>query len=132
MKFRYARYSETVLRPVIPVLIRHGEQASAYELLVDSGADINVLPVEVAEDLGIELETGVPAEVVGATDEPQTVYIHEIQVTVGEHTFATRAAFKTVDGDDLYGLAGQRGFFDQFTITFNRHDEVVELHTLEG
>ena len=125
MRFAYARYSDTVVRPVIRVQIRVGKRASDYELLIDSGADINFLDTELAADLGIDLTAGVPATVMGATGQPQDVYIHEVTMAVGGHAFKTRAAF--LPTTNPYGLAGQRGFFDHFRVTFDLRAEEIEL-----
>ncbi len=128
MKFPYTRYSANVLRPVIPVQIKSGERSFGYDLLIDSGADINVFGLDIAEALGIEVESGVTAEVIGATGEPMDVYIHPIELTVGGHTFTAQVAF--MSASNPFGLAGQRGFFDQFRITFNLPEEELELEPI--
>jgi hypothetical protein len=62
VKFAYARYSETVVRPVIRVQVRSGKRSADYELLVDSGADINFLDTELADDLGINRGEPIPSD----------------------------------------------------------------------
>jgi hypothetical protein len=125
VKFAYVRYSETVVRPVISVTIRHKRRSAQYDMLVDSGADINILDAEIAEDLGIELTTGTPATIVGATGDVEQVYIHPVTVVVGTETIKTRAAF--LSRPQPHGLAGQRGFFDHFKVTFDLSAEEIEL-----
>ncbi len=128
MKFKYVQYSGTVVRPVIPIRVSNGKQTIAYDVLVDSGADINDFDAELAEVLGIDLKTGVPAEVMGPTGYPAEVYIHPVKLTVGEHTFTAQVAFMPTSNP--FGLAGQRGFFDQFEIKFNLREQEVELTKL--
>jgi Aspartyl protease len=125
VKFPYLRYSATVVRPVIPVTIKLGRRSAQYDILIDSGADMNILDSEVAKDLGIKLESGTLATVMGATGEAETVYVHQVTFTVGSESFRTRAAF--LARPQSYGLAGQRGFFDHFKVTFNLAAEEVEL-----
>jgi hypothetical protein len=128
LKFTYVRYSDTVIRPVIPIRVNYGKRSAAYDVLVDSGADINVFSEELAEVLGIDLETGVPAEVMGPTGYPAEVYIHPVKLTVGEHTFTAQVAFMPTANP--FGLVGQRGFFDQFEVKFNMRKEEVEISNL--
>ena len=113
------------MRPVITIRVRSGKRSLAYDVLVDSGADINVFNDELAEALGIDLSNGVPAEVMGPTGYPAEVYIHPVELTVGEHTFTAQVAFMSTSNP--FGLAGQRGFFDQFEVKFNLREESLEL-----
>ncbi len=127
LKFKYARYSDTLVRPVIPVTVRHSRRTVAYELLIDSGADLNIFDAALAVDLGIDVEAGVEATVLGATGEVERVFVHPVTLTVGDHTYKTRAAFMLRVADSCYGLAGQRGIFDQFRVTFDLQAEEIEL-----
>jgi hypothetical protein len=48
---------------------------------------MNVFTVELAEALGIDLESGVPAEVTGVTGEPVSVYVHPVELMVRDQSF---------------------------------------------
>jgi hypothetical protein len=130
MKFSYARFSETVQRPVIPIVLLYGDQSVTYEVLVDSGADMNIFDLELAEELGIDVTSGVAAEVVSATGDAKEIYIHALRLRVDDHEFETRAAFMAEPSQD-YGLAGQRGFFDQFIVQFDYAARELELTVAE-
>jgi hypothetical protein len=108
VKFHYTRYSDTASRPVVRIGVHHGQQSFGYVVLVDSGADINVFGQRLTEALGIKLETGVPAEVAGATDDVLSVYAHPVELTVADHTFTAQMAF--IPRDSPTGLVRQRGF----------------------
>lgn len=125
MTFDYVRYSDTVARPVIELEVGYKGVTVTYNTLVDSGADISVFNTELAAVLGIDLESGVPAEVLGATGEVMTVYVHLVTLTVGGYSFEAQVAF--MDSESPYGLAGQRGFFDNFVVTFDRQAGQVRL-----
>lgn len=126
MRFSYTRYSATVMRPVIPVTLKYERRAIDCDLMIDSGADINVLDTELAEALGIDLTRAVQGEIVAATGDIKRVFVHPVTVVVGGATLKTRAAFMADAAAD-YGLAGQQGFFDHFAISFMRKDEELEL-----
>ena len=129
MKFSYVRYSKAVVRPVIPIRVSYGRFSTAYDVLVDSGADINVFSNELADVLGINLKSGVPASVLGPTGHPAEVFIHPVELMVGEHTFTAQVAFMPTSNP--FGLDGQRGFFDQFEVKFSLRKEELEL-SVEG
>ena len=125
MIFAYTRYSRSVLHPVIKIGVKHGRRSLDYDVLVDSGADMNVFNVELAEALGIDLAAGVSAEVIGATGRVETVSIHTLTLTVGDEAYKAPVAF--LASASPYGLAGQRGFFDQFVVRFNLPHEELEI-----
>lgn len=125
MTFRYTRFSNTVVRPIIRIGIQHGHRALDYDVLVDSGADMNVFEADLGQALGIDLSSGIPIEIVGATGEPTSAFIHPVTLTVGNYAFTAPVAF--MPAATPYGLAGQRGFFDHFKVTFDWLAEVIEL-----
>lgn len=128
MKFRYARYG-AVLRPVIPIKVKHGEREIHYQVLVDSGADICLFSEEVGQELGLDVRSGKTCEVFGVGGKTSIYYLHEIKIIVGGHSYGIQAGFMAdVAGRVMpYGLVGQKGFFDIFTVKFDLLKEEVEL-----
>ena len=112
---------------MIPIAIHHGSSVLDYEVLIDSGADINLFGYQVGEYLGIDPANGRIATMMGATGEPQDFYIHPVAIEVAGQTFEIQAGFARAIDDKPYGIVGQQGFFDLFEITFNLAREQVEL-----
>jgi hypothetical protein len=125
--FKYTRLDSTFERPYVEITVGHEGREESYLTLVDSGADINVFSASLASDLGINLENASPLTLRGATGEADTFYVHPVIITVGGVTFETEAAFADIPYLELAGLAGQRGFFDQFKVSFDRNREELEL-----
>jgi hypothetical protein len=125
--FKYTRLDSAFERPYVEITVGHEGSEEAYLTLVDSGADINVFSASLANDLGIDMEKGSPLTVRGATGEAETFYMHPVTITVGGVTFETEAAFADIPHLELAGLAGQRGFFDQFKVTFNFREGEIDL-----
>jgi hypothetical protein len=125
--FKYTTLDSAFERPYVEITVGYEGSKEAYLTLVDSGADINVFSASLAYDLGINLENGSPLTVRGATGEAETFYMHPVTITVGGVTFETEAAFADIPHLELAGLAGQRGFFDQFRITFDIETGEFEL-----
>ena len=45
-----------ILRPIIPLSIKYQDKTLRFEALIDSGADFNIFPMEIAEKLGLDGE----------------------------------------------------------------------------
>lgn len=129
MKFRYARYSGGVLRPVIPIKLKNGNQEIGYQVLVDSGADLCLFDEEIGNALGIDVKSGEPKEVFGVGGKSSIYYLHQVRIIVGGHPYDITAGFMVnVAGRVMrYGVVGQKGFFDIFVVKFDLLKEEVEL-----
>lgn len=128
MKFDYKEYDEGVFRPVIPIQILHKEIVVFYEVLIDSGADSNIFSSEIAEIFGIDVESGEKGQLAGITGEKRTIYFHHLSLRIGGKLFKkVRIGFLKEMGQYAYGVVGQRGFFDIFTIKFTLIEKKVEL-----
>ncbi|MBI5793502.1 hypothetical protein HZA87_00215 [Candidatus Uhrbacteria bacterium] len=90
-----------------------------YEVLVDSGADVCMFDAEIGDALGIPFFDGREGEVVGVTGAMKPYYIHPITITVGSRSFEIEAGFLSNVSRFGYGVVGQRGFFEQFVVSFD-------------
>lgn len=129
MKFKYKKYGHRTLRPVIPIKIINREELLDYEVLVDSGADICIFDQEIGGALGLEVKKGRKQEVFGIGGKASFYYLHDIEIEVGGWRYEIEAGFMpTVSGRTLpYGVVGQRGFFEFFTVRFDLQKESIEL-----
>lgn len=132
MKFTYKRYGNT-LRPVIPIRLVNGDKAIRYEVLVDSGADMCVFDAAIGEAINIPTGNGKRREVRGVGGK-SSIY-HECPVTleIGGWEYDIIGGFMpAVAGRVMpYGIVGQIGFFEFFTVTFDWQKEVVALKQKE-
>ena len=83
MKFRYKKMGPGIVRPVIPVEIIVREAVIRYEVLVDSGADCNILPAEIGDLLGLDVPAGVENPVGGITGGGRSFFVHPLPIRVG-------------------------------------------------
>ncbi len=128
MKFRYKKYG-TALRPVIEIRLKNKEQSIRYEVLVDSGADICIFDEEVGQALGIDVHKGVAKEVFGVGGKSSVFYLHPITIEVGGWSYDIKAGFmaKVSGYTTPYGIVGQEGFFDIFTVKFDLLKTEIEI-----
>lgn len=127
MKFKYKKYSSTILRPVIPIEVTYKSVTVPYEVLVDSGADICIFDAQITEVLNLDLKHGKEQKVAGITGKAEPYYIHQVTVKVGGWEYQTEAGFLPSVGQFGYGVVGQKGFFDIFIVKFDLLKEEIEL-----
>lgn len=127
MKFKYKKYPYQILRPVIQVVLQNKDRSLGYEVLVDSGADFCILPYEVGEYLGIDIEKGEKREVFGVTGSKEPYYLHTLGIKVGGWPYSIEAGFLKNFHKAGYGIVGQKGFFDIFVVKFDLLKEEIEI-----
>lgn len=137
MKFKYFKFplpgrseffGTSILRPVIPVEITVENTTVRYDALIDSGADFCIFDGGLGEVLGIDVESGKLLEFGGVqASQPSRAYLHEITISVGGSSHKILAGFSYGIAPSGYGIVGQKGFFDIFTVTFDLAKEEVEL-----
>jgi hypothetical protein len=111
-------------RPEIPIAIEGPIRSGTYLGLVDTGSDHTILPMAIAQYLGVvvEPESGPPAMVFGG---------HRVQLAVGEVVFRLQTPddvikwttevcfFESREQDDDSLILGHSGFLDFFSATFD-------------
>jgi len=127
MKFRYKKYGPGILRPIIPIEIIYKDRVIPYEVLVDSGSDICIFDAQIGELLDIDITSGEKQEVWGITGVGESYYIHSVKIKVGGWTYEIKAGFLSNIASMGYGVVGQKGFFDIFTVKFDLLKEEIEL-----
>lgn len=126
MIFRYKKI-QGVPRPVIPIKIQYRNRSVTYEVLVDSGADVCMFDAEVGDVLGVPFFDGVSGEVSGITGVIKPYYIHPVTISVGDQSFEAEVGFLSNVSRFGYGVVGQKGFFDQFIVSFDYLKEEIIL-----
>lgn len=127
MKFDYKKLSAKILRPIIPIEILHNGNSIRYEVLVDSGADMNIVPSELAQPLGIDVESGRKEYVNGITGGGLPYYVHQVTIKIGGWPYTVEMGFMLDMPPFGYGVVGQRGFFEHFKVVFDRQRAEIEL-----
>ena len=129
MKFKYKKYGPEVLRPVIEIKVKSGDKAFGYHVLVDSGADICLFHAEVGEALGIDIKKGKREIVTGVGGKSSEYFLHKLEIEVGGWSYEIPVGFLPDIGTRsiLYGIVGQKGFFENFKVSFDLPKEEIEI-----
>lgn len=126
MKFKYKNING-VLRPIIPIEILYKTGGVKCEVLVDSGADVNIFDSEIGDILGINIEKGEKKTVSGITGVGEPYYVHPVEINVGGWKYKTDVGFLRNIARLGYSVVGQKGFFDIFVVKFDFEKEFIEL-----
>lgn len=111
--------------PLIPITLWGTDGSKDVMALVDSGAEQNILSLELAEELGIDLEHSRPVTIVGAGEYETPGYLTEARLQLGEHRWTAEAIFSTAG--DQRTILGQAGFFAEFSVTFRYSQGEMEI-----
>lgn len=124
MEFPYIQRRDQYY-PIIPVNLYHGNREIRTEVLVDSGASISTFHGDLAEPLGVNLETGEKTYLQGISGRALG-YVHELNLKVGKVHFQCPIVFS----DELISsvnLLGRAGFFGNFLVSFDERNHKLHL-----
>ena len=111
--------------PVVRFSLIFKNTKIVIEALVDSGASISVFSADVAEVLGIKVESGKRTSL-GGVGGSIVGYEHQVELAIAQlRTFATVVFSKQYKIG--FNLIGRQDVFDKFTICFNEKRKQLEL-----
>lgn len=137
MRFRYTDIQNhqdpprPFQRPYLIVRLISGERHQDVVSLVDSGADLCLFHSDIARMLGIDIEAGTQLVFQGISGVQETAYLHRINLVVrGLNAISLEVGFTNSMAVGT-GLLGQRGFFEQFQISFNLTQKSFNIGSVE-
>lgn len=118
---------DVVYSPVIPIKLsaNHKMYPRDVKCLLDSGAETNLMPADIGENLGLNVKKGKKREHWGIGSIGIVAYTHPVKIFVERYSFKTEVDFSY---DHRIPLLGRYGFFKHFkTVTFNEARLRVDL-----
>jgi len=103
--------------------VNRGYEKQAF--LLDSGAVVSALPREVAEKLGQNLAFLPRSTFQGFGNTTTFAYQGEMKVKIGSEEAVLPVVFTEAMGTKA--ILGRKGFFEQFTISFDHQKQRVEI-----
>ena len=134
MEFRYQKrlqslspFAPLALKPFVAVDLSSKAHSTRIWALLDSGADVSMFHSSIARLLGINLTDGLKQHFTGITGDMEA-YFHEVDLKlVGLSEIITVAvAFGDLEG--VSAILGQADFFQHHQVTFERHQERMEIN----
>ncbi len=117
--------------PLLKFGIRYKDKSLKLSALVDSGADVSLFPMDIAEALEINLSKAGSFSLISVSGQAITVKLHEIEMMFDKYSFKIPVGFSTAAGGarnfGAAGIIGHRGFFDRFIVSFHSKEEYFEV-----
>ena len=137
MKFKYFKFllpaksdffGSSILKPIVPIGLTIGNPPFDYSALIDSGADFSIFDAGIGEALNLDVQSGKEISFGGIQDAGVAkAFLHEVTLLIGGWRYKTMVGFSYDIAKDGYGILGQKGFFDMFSIKFELVNEDIEL-----
>ena len=141
MRFPYREYISQfpgtsdfrlIVRPVITVRISGLRSDAQWDALVDTGADETLLPLSLAELLGVDLDRDATSQAAGISGDRLTIFYGDVefQITAGNEAIGWHTTVGFVDfgsTDDEVIILGHGGCLDYFTALFDGESAELEL-----
>ncbi|MDA0835211.1 MAG: hypothetical protein O3A29_18200 [Planctomycetota bacterium] len=141
MRFAYREYVgplpgttdfRLILRPVITIHVIGPKSEARFDALVDTGADETLLPLMLADLLGVELDHNSTSKAVGISGDSMTVYYGDVQFEIddGDESAKWTTTVGFVDfspSDEKFMILGHGGCLDYFTAIFDGENAELEL-----
>ena len=134
MTFKYKKISRhddvgDTYNPSVPVTLIHGNSSVDVIALLDSGADISVIPKGVAEILGMSLscEKEIVIGIGGTAEAASSSMV--VVIAKGHEKYSIRSSVKIIfdNGDTFQPILGREDFFENFHITFKEDEKKIVL-----
>ncbi len=110
-----------IQRPIAQIFVRNiTDEWQAFQVYIDSGADISLFTRNGAEFLGLSLNQGEYHPIIGVGRMLIPAYVHAIKMKIGDSVLDVKAAF--ADSDEVPRLLGRKDVFTHFKITFAEED----------
>src|SRR3989344_145135 len=129
MKFKYLEFKlsersdffgESIFKPVIPIGLTIGDEPFEYSALIDSGADFCIFDAGIGDALNIDVRSGKKVNFGGIQEAGAAeAFIHEVTLIIGGWKYKTQVAFSYHLSKRAFGVLGQQGFFDLFSVKFD-------------
>ena len=123
--FPYQKDTQGHYYPIINFLIYHKNGFERTSALIDSGATVSVFKEDLAEQLGITIESGKEIYLGGVGGHIKG-YIHKIKIEVAGKTFVCPIVFSR-EYLVSFNLLGRDAFFEQFKIIFEEKKNLLTL-----
>src|SRR3989344_3116752 len=131
MEFSYKQKESKILGHILRPLVRleiFSDNKKDWEImddvLVDTGADLTVLPRYIGESLMNDITLGEYVEIKGIVPTSILIaFIHKLKIKAAGKEFETKVAI--ADSNDVRPILGRYGALDLFNIEFRKGTNII-------
>lgn len=122
---RRSRRLGEILKPLIPVRISGPARSVNVFMLLDSGADLSILPYSVGETIGLVLDISTRSEVQGIGEGMVPYVLGEVDLQVGEIALHARVGWALIE--EVPFLLGRLDVFRELAIEFREFENKIVI-----
>ncbi len=119
-----------ILKPLIPVRLIGPESSETVLMLLDSGADLSLIPYSIGEAIGLELDMNRRSEVQGVGEGSVPYVLSQVQMRIGARKVPVRIGWTLIEEVPL--LLGRLDVFDHFAVEFRAFEDKILLKPQQG
>ena len=124
-KKRQSKRLGEVLKPLIPVRLVGPESSETVLMLLDSGADLSLIPYSVGEAIGLEPDMSRRSEIQGVGEGSVPYILSRVQISIGATEVPVRIGWTLIEEVPL--LLGRLDVFRHFAIEFRTFENKILL-----
>jgi len=114
-----------IFKPIIPVRISGPIRAVNVFMLVDSGADLSILPYSVGETLGLQFDIGTRSEVQGIGEGAVPYVLGEVELQLSGIALRVRIGWALIE--EVPFLLGRLDVFRELAIEFREFENKIVI-----
>ena len=124
-KKRHSKQLGVIYKPLIPVTIVEPQYSVNLFMLLDSGADLSLIPYSVGEAIGLELDMHNRSEVQGIGEGSIPYILSQVVLHIGEREMPIRVGWALLEEVPL--ILGRLDVFRYFAIEFREFEDKIVL-----
>lgn len=125
MDFLYKKNSSGESFPIIDFFVDYKQKTAKIFALVDSGASVSIFKEEVAQQLGLKIETGKEIYLGGVGGRIKG-YIHQMKLKIANKIVNALVVF-SYEYKVSFSLLGRSGIFPHFKILFDEKNLMTKF-----
>ena len=114
-----------ILKPIIPVRVIGPGRGVNIFMLLDSGADISLIPYSVGETLGLELDMANRSEVQGIGEGSVPYILSQVRLKIENVEISVRIGWALIE--EIPFILGRLDVFQKFAIEFREFENRMLL-----
>lgn len=122
---RYSRQLGSIWKPMIPVTLIGPKRSVKLFMLLDSGADLSLVPYSVGEALGLELDIQKRSEIQGIGEGSVPYILSQGTLQIGKLKVPIRIGWALIEEVPL--ILGRLDVFRHFAVEFREFEDKIVL-----
>ncbi len=122
---RHTQRLGEILKPIIPVTIIGAKRSLNIFMLLDSGADLSLIPYSVGETIGLELDIENRSEVQGIGEGSVPYILNKVKLKIENIEISVRVGWALIE--EVPFILGRLDVFQNFSVEFREFENKIIL-----